>query len=149
MGEAIGHLDLPTMRALKTHDPRVTCNAAGMEAMQAVGIDIPPYMTFNSLEDAETFARKSDRAWVFKPMGDEDDKSLTDVSKDSADIVGWLSRQIKLGKKLKGRAMLQEKVEPWGRSVSGWMERFLRDKWHVCIKHKPLDERHVGPAIGE
>jgi hypothetical protein len=55
--------------------------AAGMEAMQAVGIDIPPYQTFTSLDDAETFARKSDRAWVFKPMGDEDDKSLTDVSK--------------------------------------------------------------------
>jgi phosphoribosylamine-glycine ligase len=52
-----------------------------MEAMQAVGIDIPPYMTFTSLDDAEAFARKSDRAWVFKPMGDEDDKSLTDVSK--------------------------------------------------------------------
>ena len=56
--------------------------AAGMEAMQAVGIDIPPYTTFNSLEGAEAFARKSDRAWVFKPMGVEEDKSLTYVSKD-------------------------------------------------------------------
>lgn len=125
---------------------------AGMEAMQAVGIDIPPYCTLNSLEEAETFARKSDRAWVFKPMGDEDDKSLTYVSHSPADLVGWLRRQIKAGKKLKGQAMLQEKVDRLEEiGVSGWMgpEGFLPDKWQTCIEHKPLMSGDVGPATGE
>ena len=77
--------------------------SAGMAAMQAVGIDIPPYTTINSLEDAEAFARKSYGAWVFKPMRDEDDKSLTYVSHSPAGLVGWLRRQIKAGEKLEGR----------------------------------------------
>lgn len=126
--------------------------SAGMEAMQAVGIDIPPYCTFNSLEEAEAFARKSDRAWVHKPMGDEDDKSLTYVSRDPADMVGWLRRQIKAGKKLKGPAMLQEKVERLDEiGVSGWMgpEGFLPGKYQIAIEHKPLMNGDIGPATGE
>jgi hypothetical protein len=63
------------------------------------------------------------------------------VSKDLADMVGWLRRQIKLGKVLKGPAMLQEKVERLDElGVSGWMgpDGFLPDKWQVCVEHKPL-----------
>lgn len=126
--------------------------SAGMEAMQAVGVDIPPYQTFDGLEAAEQFARKSDRAWVFKPAGDEEDKSLTYVSKDPADLVGWLQRQRKLGKKLAGKAMLQEKVERVAElGVSGWFgpEGFLPDRWQVCCEFKPLFPGDIGPATGE
>lgn len=126
--------------------------SAGMEAMQAIGIDVPPYQTFDSLDAAEAFARKSDRAWVFKPMGDEEDKSLTYVSKDPADLVGWLQRQMKLGKKLAGKAMLQEKVDRLAEiGVSGWMgpEGFLPDRWQVAFEHKPLMDGDIGPATGE
>lgn len=126
--------------------------SAGMEAMQSIGLDIPPYETFDSLADAEVFARKSDRAWVFKPMGDEEDKSLTYVSKDPADLVGWLQRQIGLGKKLKGKAMLQEKVDRLAEiGVSGWMgpEGFLPEKFEECFEHKNLMDDEKGPATGE
>lgn len=126
--------------------------AAGMEAMRAVGIDIPPYQTFNSLEDAEAFARKSDRAWAHKPLGSEPDKTLTYVAKDPADMVGWLRRQIGIGKQLKGPCMLQEKVDRLEEiGVSGWMgpEGFLPEKFQVCIEHKPLMNEDVGPATGE
>lgn len=126
--------------------------SAGMEAMQAIGIDVPPYEVFDSLDAAETFARKSDRAWVFKPMGDEDDKSLTYVSHDPADLVGWLRRQIGLGKKLKGKAMLQEKVDRLAEiGVSGWMgpDGFLPDRYQIAFEHKPLMPGDIGPATGE
>ena len=126
--------------------------AAGMEAMAAIGIDVPPYQTFDSLEATEAFTRKSDRAWVFKPLGSETDKSLTYVSKDPADLVGWLQRQIGLGKKLKGKAMLQEKVERLAEiGVSGWMgpEGFLPERFQLCFEHKPLFPGDIGPATGE
>lgn len=126
--------------------------AAGMELLQAHGIEMPPYETFDSLEAAEKFARKSDRAWVFKPMGDEPDKSLTYVSSDPADLVGWLRRQIDGGKKLKGKAMLQEKVELLSElGVSGWMgpEGFLPDKFQLSVEHKKLMPSEAGPATGE
>lgn len=126
--------------------------SAGMDAIQSIGLDIPAYKTFGSLQDAEAFARKSDRAWVFKPMGDEEDKSLTYVSKDPADLVVWLQRQIGLGKKLKGQAMLQEKVERLAEfGVSAWMgpEGFLPDRYQECFEHKPLMDGDIGPATGE
>lgn len=125
---------------------------AGMEAMQSIGIDVPPYQTFDGLGAAEAFARKSDRAWVVKPMGDEEDKSLTYVSKDPADLVGWLQRQMALGKKLAGKLMLQEKVDRLAEiGVSGWMgpDGFLPEKYQVCFEHKPLMDGDIGPATGE
>ena len=125
---------------------------AGMDAMQAVGVELPPYHVFSSLEETETFARKSDQCWVFKPMGDEEDKGLTYVGHDPADLVGWLRRQINAGKKLKGQCMLQSKVDRLAEvGVSGWVgpEGFLPDRFQVCFEHKPLFNGDIGPNTGE
>ncbi len=138
----------PTVKSAELEINRST----GMSAMQSVGIDIPPYQTFSSLEEAEKFARKSDRAWVFKPMGDEPDKALTYVASDPAELVGWIRRQIKAGKKLKGQCMLQEKIDMLAEiGVSGWCgpEGFLPDKWQICFEHKKLCNDELGPQTGE
>ena len=124
---------------------------AGMAAMKAIGIDTPPYQTFGSLQEAADFARKSDKCWVFKPMGAEGDKSLTYVSCDPADMVGWLQRQIKAGKRV-NQCMLQEKIDMLSEfGVSGWMgpEGFLPGKWQECVEHKKLMDGEIGPATGE
>ena len=123
----------------------------GMKTAQAAGLAVPEYHVFNSLEETEAFARKSDRGWVFKPGGDEENKALTYVSSDPADMVGWLRRQIAAGKKMK-QCLLQEKVEVLSElGVSGWMgpEGFLPDKWQVCVEHKKLMNGEIGPATGE
>lgn len=138
----------PTVASAKLEIDR----GAGMEAIKGIGLDLPEYHTFDSLVDAEAFARKSSDTWVFKPAGDEDDKSLTYVSSDPADMVGWLRRQIKAGKKMAGKAMLQKKVERLAElGVSGWFgaEGFLPDKWQIAFEHKPLCSSDVGPATGE
>jgi phosphoribosylamine---glycine ligase len=126
--------------------------SVGQEAMQAAGIDVPPFQMFDSLAEAEKFARKSDRAWVHKPTGDEEDKSLTYVARDPADLVGWLARKQKTGKPLKGKVMLQEKVEVLSElGVSGWFgpDGFIPEKFQVCIEHKNLMDGEKGPATGE
>lgn len=126
--------------------------AAGMEAMKKVGIEIPPYTMFDTLEAAAKFARKSDDAFVFKTMGDEADKSLTYVSKDPADMTGWIEQKIARGMRLKGPCMLQEKIDMLCEfGVSGWMgpEGFLRDKWQIAFEHKKLMNGEIGPATGE
>lgn len=125
--------------------------AKGMEAMEAAGISVPPYTMFDSLESAIGFAKSSDRAWVFKPMGDSDDKGLTYVSKDSADMVGWLKRQIARGKQMH-QCMLQERVDKLAEiGVSGWLgpDGFLPGKWQICFEHKKLMNGDVGPNTGE
>ena len=123
----------------------------GMEAMKAAGINVPPYETFDSLEAAEQFARKSDRAWVFKPLGDTEDKALTYVSHDPADLCGWLQRRIKAGQKVKS-CMLQEKIDMLCElGVSGWFgpEGFLPDRWQIAFEYKKLMPGDIGPNTGE
>lgn len=124
----------------------------GMQTLEKLGIEVPHYETFTSLQDAEKFARKADQGYVFKCMGSEEDKSLTYISGDQAELVGWIQRKIKMGVKLKGPCMLQEKIDmlcDFG--VSGWFgpEGFLKDKWQVCWEHKKLMNNEIGPNTGE
>lgn len=126
--------------------------SAGMRMMEAIGANMPPYQMFNSFDEVEAFALKSDRAWVFKPAGSEEDKSATYVSKDAADLVGWIRRKKQAGTKFKGKLMLQEKVERLCElGISGWMgpQGFLSDRFQLCWEHKPLCDGDVGPATGE
>jgi phosphoribosylamine---glycine ligase len=123
----------------------------GMRAAEAAGLAVPEYHVFGSLEETEAFARKQDRGFVFKPAGDEDNKALTYVADDPADLVGWLRRQIKAGKQMK-QCLLQEKIEVLSElGVSGWMgpEGFLPGKWQLCIEHKKLMPGECGPSTGE
>ena len=125
---------------------------AGMKAMEAVGIDLPPYQMFKSLEEAEAFARKSDKSWVFKTLGSEEDKSLSYVSSDPADMVGWIRQKIARGLVLKGNCMMQEKIEMMSEfGVSGWLgpDGFLPNRWQENVEHKKLCNGEVGPATGE
>lgn len=123
--------------------------SVGMRLMEAIGANMPPYQTFNSLDEIEAFALKSDKCWVFKPAGSEEDKSSTYVSKDAADLVGWIRRKKKSGTKFKGKLMLQERVDRLCElGISGWMgpEGFIPEKFQLCWEHKPLCDGDVGPA---
>lgn len=138
----------PTVRSAKLEIDR----GFGMEEMQKVGIEVPPYEQFKSLKEAEDFARKSDKAWCFKTLGSEEDKALSYVSSDPADMVGWLQRQQKLGMSLKGPCMLQEKINMLAEvGVSGWFgpQGFLPGKWQICFEHKKLMNDEKGPNTGE
>jgi phosphoribosylamine--glycine ligase len=124
---------------------------AGMKAMKACGIDLPHYECFDSLDAAETFARKADQAYVFKPLGSEENKALTYVSESPADMVGWLQRQQARGMKV-SKCMLQEKIDMLAEfGVSGWFgpEGFLPDKWQECFEFKKLMDGDLGPSTGE
>src|SRR5713101_6380805 len=138
----------PTVASAKLEIER----AQGMEAMKAVGSDVPPYETFDSLEAAEKFARKSDRAWVFKTLGSEEDKSLSFVADDAAELAGWIRQQRERGKALKGKCMLQERIDMLAElGVSGWFgpDGFLPDRWQIAFEHKKLMAGENGPATGE
>lgn len=126
--------------------------AKGMKAMEDAGIEVPHYETFSSLEKAAAFARKTDKAYVFKTLGSEDDKSLSYVSSDPADMVAWIERQCARGMKLSGPCMLQEKIDMLAElGVSGWVgpNGFLERKWQICFEHKKLMCGEIGPNTGE
>ncbi len=125
--------------------------AEGMKAFKEAGIDLPPYHEFTSLADAERFAIGASDAYVFKTMGDEEDKSLTYVSTDPADLAGWLRMKQKNGLRLKGKCILQKKIEGIEMGVSGWMgpDGFLEHKWNENFEYKKLMSGNFGPNTGE
>lgn len=124
----------------------------GMQAMINAGIDVPPYEVFDSMAGAERFASKSDKAWVFKVLdGSVEDKALTYVSSDPADLVGWLRRNMKTAKGIK-KCMLQEKIDAdFEIGINGWFgpNGFLPEKFQLSWEHKPLLPGDIGPNTGE
>jgi phosphoribosylamine---glycine ligase len=124
----------------------------GMKFMQKHGIDVPEYTTFQTLEEAFAFAWKATRPYCFKTMGDEEDKSLSYVASDPADLVGWLEKKIDDGLKLKGPCMLQEKIDMLCEvGISAWMGKrgFLPGKFNVNFEFKKLMPGDYGPNTGE
>ena len=124
----------------------------GMKFIEQHGIEIPKFTTFKTLEEAIAFAWKATQPYVFKTMGDEEDKSLSYVASDPADLVGWLEMKRDQGLKLKGPCMLQEKIDKiCDVGVSGWMGKhgFLQGKFTVNFEHKKLMPGDYGPNTGE
>lgn len=124
----------------------------GMKFMEQHGIEVPTNHTFKTLQEAYKFAWKADQPYVFKTLGDEEDKSLSYVASDPADLVGWLETKINQGLKLKGECVLQEKIDKiCDVGVSGWMgkEGFLPGKWNINFEHKKLMPGDFGPNTGE
>lgn len=124
----------------------------GMQVMIDAGIEVPHYEVFDSMAAAEKFALKSDKAWVFKVLdGSVEDKALTYVSCDPADLVGWLRRNMKSAKGIK-KCMLQEKIKAeFEIGINGWFgpNGFLPEKFQLSWEHKPLMPGDIGPNTGE
>lgn len=136
----------PTWQSAKIEIDRLH----GMKVAEAAGLAVPEYHVFGSLQETEAFARKSAKPWCFKPSGDTENKALTYVASDPADLCGWLRRQIKAGVVMK-QCLLQEKIDVLSElGVSGW---FGPDGclpiYGVSIEHKKLMSGEHGPATGE
>lgn len=119
----------------------------GMKYFEEFGFEVPPYHTFDTIDQALAFAWKAQDPYVLKPMGDEPDKSLTYVSSSPADLVAFLELKKKRGPKIKGKLMLQEKVDLIMEiGISGWMGKdgFLAPK-NLNVEHKKLMNDDYGP----
>lgn len=122
----------------------------GMKAFERAGIEVPPYETFKSLEEAEAHVRKKPDRYVFKTLGSEEDKSLSYVGKSPADMVARLQRWKRLGLNPKGPVMLQTFIEGLELGVSRWMgtEGFIGE-YNENFEHKKLLAGNCGPNCGE
>jgi phosphoribosylamine---glycine ligase len=93
----------------------------GMKIMEKAGFNIAPYKVFTDMHEAEDHVRKTNERFVFKTMGDNEDKSLTYCSKSAADMVGWMKRKRESGIQPHGKVMLQAFVDGVELGVSRWM----------------------------
>jgi phosphoribosylamine--glycine ligase len=124
--------------------------AEGMQALEKAGIDVPPYKTFTSLQDAVKYAKTAGKRLVFKTMGDEEDKSLSYCSSGPEDMVWQINSWIKQGLTLKGPCMLQDFIDGIECGVSSWMTTagFVAT-YNINFEFKKLMPDDYGPATGE
>lgn len=124
--------------------------AFGMEFFEAHGIQCPQWEQFKSLPDAEAHVRKTEKRYVFKTLGDEEDKSLSYVGKSPADLIARLQRWQKLGMNPKGPVMLQEMIEGVEVGVSRWCGTAgWVGPYNENFEHKKLLSGNCGPNCGE
>jgi phosphoribosylamine--glycine ligase len=123
---------------------------AGMDFLTQHGIECPAFKTFKTLKEAEAHVRKSEGRYVFKPLGDEDDKSLSYCSDSPADMIARLQHWQRLGMSLKGECMLQEFIEGIEFAVSRWVgkEGFIGQA-NENFERKKLLSGDCGPNCGE
>lgn len=123
---------------------------SGMQALEKEGVKVPPYKTFQTLQEAMAYAKKEDKRLVFKTLGDEEDKSLSYCAHDPDDMVWRINSWIEQGMTLKGPCMLQDFIEGIEVGVSAWMgsEGFLKPR-NVNFEFKKLMSEDYGPATGE
>lgn len=124
--------------------------SAGMEFLEKNNIEVPEYQQFNSLAEAEAYVRKHEKRFVFKTLGDNEDKSLSYCSKNPADMIARLQRWQKLNMNPKGPVMLQEFISGIEFAVSGWLgsDGFLAPL-NENFEHKKLLSGDCGPNCGE
>lgn len=155
------HLYLPKLEQLRAAGVRVfgpSVQSAALEIKRALGmkffeqheIEVPEWKQFKSLEEAEAHVYQTEERYVFKTLGDEDDKSLSYVGKSPADLIARLQRWQRLQMNPKGPVMLQKVVEGVEIGVSRWMGT---DGWvgpyNENFEHKKLLSGNCGPNCGE
>lgn len=124
---------------------------AGMKLFEKFGFEVPEYKLFPTLEATLAYAWKLQDPMVMKPMGDNEDKSLTYVAHDPADLVSFLEMKKRHGVKIEGQLMLQEKVDIiMELGVSAWMSSSGFSRAHnVSVEYKKLMDGDFGPSTGE
>lgn len=122
----------------------------GMKVLKQHGIDCPPFKTFNTLDEAEKHVWKTEENYVFKTLGSDEDKAMSFVSKNPAELINQIRRWKKQGKKLKGQCMLQTFIKGVEFGVSSWFGPGGFSKWkNECFEHKKLMPKNFGPNTGE
>jgi phosphoribosylamine-glycine ligase len=122
----------------------------GMELMEKCGIETAPYKTFKRMEDAEAHVKKTEERFVFKTLGDNEDKALTYVSKNAADMLEWMKRIRESGAVPKGDVMLQTFIDGIEFGVSRFMgqDGFV-GQWNESFEHKKHMSGNHGCNTGE
>ena len=70
----------------------------GQDVIKAFGGPIIPSHEFKNYDQAISFVKENPKRYVCKPCGEEEDKSLSYVAKDEADLIGFLTKRKEKGK---------------------------------------------------
>lgn len=116
----------------------------GLKVLETSGIETLPFETFESYSKAIDYVKKTGATYVCKPWGGNPDKSLSYVSKGPADMVYKLQRWDKTNK-LKGKFLLQEKIDGTEMAVGGWLGPH---GWCAALNENWEEKRLMNEGLG-
>lgn len=120
----------------------------GMRIFRKAGIPTPAYVEFDDYDKAISYVEKHMTRFVSKPNNDED-KSLSYVSKSPEDMIYMLKRWKRAGK-LKSSFLIQEFIKGCEMAVGGWFGPAAWCKgWCENFEFKKLCVGNLGVATGE
>jgi phosphoribosylamine--glycine ligase len=118
----------------------------GLEFMEQCGIKVSPWEQFSNPADAIRYIKRSKKPLVFKPVGEQDDKSTTYVAKSPEDMLRYFDTLFRSGGV--SEFVLQEVVT--GTEVS--TQVYLNPQGYYALNHtletKKLMNDNLGPATG-
>lgn len=117
-----------------------------LEFMQRAGLTVAPYEAFDDPSDGIRHIKKRNKRMVFKPIGEQDDKSTTYVSRSAEDMLRYFDVLFRSAKV--ERYILQDYVE--GVEVS--TEVYVNPKGYYALNHtletKKFMDGDLGPNTG-
>ena len=120
----------------------------GQDVIKEFGGAIIPSFPFKNYDAAISFIKENPKRYVSKPIGEEEDKSLSYVAKDEADMIGFLTKRKELGSK--ASFILQEFKPGVEIAVTGiFGPAGWEPYWAEGFEHKKLMVDEKGPNTGE
>lgn len=121
----------------------------GQKVIEQFGGAVIPSYPFSNYESAIQFIKQNPKRYVCKPCGEEEDKTLSYVAKDEADMIGFLTKRKQKGQKASPFILQDFKpgIELCVTGIfgpAGWM-----DFWAEGFEHKKLMDKDLGPNTGE
>lgn len=117
-----------------------------LDFMQKCGLLIPPWEAFDNPADGIRHIKKRDRRLVFKPIGEQDDKSTTYVSRDAKDMLRYFDVLFRSAKV--SEYILQDFVE----GVEASTEVYINSTGYYALNHtietKKFLNNELGPNTG-
>ena len=120
----------------------------GQQVIADFGGPIIPSHPFKNYDQAINFVKENPKRYVSKPIGEEEDKSLSYVSKDEADMIGFLTKRKEMGSA--ANFILQEFKPGVEIAVTGiFGPAGFQPYWAEGFEHKKLMNDEKGPNTGE
>jgi phosphoribosylamine--glycine ligase len=122
---------------------------AGLEAMEVVKINVPPYQKFDTPAKATAFIKKEDKRYVYKPSGSgssDQDKATTYVAKDAEDLLNNIEHLYEISKG--APFILQEFIEGTEASVAGFFNGTDFHMLTCTLEEKKFMNDNKGPNTG-
>jgi len=137
---------IPTIGDSELADRLEEDRLLALDFMTRCGLKVAPYEAFDNPADGIRHIKKRDKRLVFKPLGEQDDKATTYVSKSAEDMLRYFDVLFRTAKV--SQYILQDFVE----GVEASTEVYINESGYYAINHtietKKFLNNELGPNTG-